>query len=1799
YAVALGDVDGDGDVDVAVGNTSEQNVVYLNHDQPFEDVAAAAGVDDSGTGRGVAWGDYDGDGDLDLYLSKDSGANRLFRNNGNGTFADVSAAPMNDGGSGHGAVWGDYDNDGDPDLYLVNVGTTNKLFRNDGSGTFSDVTGTAGVGDTGVGRSVAWADYDGDGDLDLYVVNWGNANKLYQNDGDGTFTDVGGEMADAGNSPGAAWGDYDNDGDLDLYLAKHSVPNRLYQNDGDGTFTDVQVAAGVAHTGNGEGVAWGDYDSDGDLDLYVGVSSAANVLYQNDGDGTFTDASAAPLADTGYAQSVLWGDYDNDGDLDLYVTNFGQANKLFRNDGGTFSDYSAAGGVDDASYGTGTAWGDYDGDGDLDLYLVNNTANRLFENDGNANHWLQVELEGTVSNRDGIGAVVYARTGATRQRRDVDGGSGLYSQSSLPVEFGLGSATLVDSVIVVWSSGSTQVLTDVAVDDAISIRQEGNTFDEVAEAAGLSDARTFGVSWADYDGDGDLDLYLARQSASNKLFSNDDDGTFTEVTGTPLNDGGAGNGVAWGDYDNDGDADLYVVNATGGGGSTNRLLRNDGGGTFVDAGGTTADAGSGRNGVWGDYNNDGDLDLYLVNHNGTNRLYSNDGDGTFTDASAAPVNDGGAGSGAAWGDYDDDGDLDLYLARHSVANKLFSNDGDGTFTEVTAAPLDDAGGGYGPSWADYDRDGDLDLYLANDGTANRLFQNDGGSFTDVAVAAGVDDSGSIVGAAWGDYDNDGHLDLYLSNWGGRNRLFHSDGDGTFTDVGVDEAVNDAGAGEGVAWGDYDGDGDLDLYVGNVVGKNRLFENKGNANHYLQVELEGTESNDSGIGAVVYAVTGTDRRRWDVDGGAGWLSQSSLPAEFGLGGATTVDSLIVDWPSGLRNVRKNVAADQQLTLSEQLAPTVDSVAPAADEFDAPVAANVSATFSEAMSGGTFAGFVVDGSMTGRRSGTFAGAATATLTFDPADDFLPGEEIQVVFTAGSTTGLESSLSRVPLDDPYVWKFTAAAASAPGRFPVERTVGTGLTAVYSVHSSDVDGDGDLDVLGASSDIDDISWFENTAGNGSAWTKRTVAGAFDGARAVHSSDVDGDGDLDILGAASTGDDVAWFENTAGDGSAWTEHTVDGNFNGSTSVYSSDVDGDGDLDVLGAASTGNAVAWFENTAGDGSAWTKHTVDGAFNGAIAVYSSDVDVDGDLDILGAARNDDVVAWFENTAGDGSAWTEHTVEGAFDGVFWVHSSDVDGDGDPDILGAATIDDDVAWFENTAGDGSAWTEHTVAGDFDYAISVIPSDVDGDGDLDILSAAHVADEVAWFENTAGDGSAWTEHAVAGNFESVVSLFSSDVDGDGDLDILGAARDGGTIAWWENRALLAETTVAAGLTGAGTAGAAGELQLFSIGLTGDGATTVSGVTLTLEDLVSATGLVGGDFAELRLYSSADGTLDEGDTQIGTQTTVNVGAATIVTADTPDMPPADVQRFYFVTALLNTAVTDGHAFRVSFAGGGVSTNQGGVGTAVMADDANKVTIDVVADRLAFATQPAPLTAENGAALDFATDPVVEARDQQGNVDLDFVDTVTLTKTGAGTATYVNNSATAVVGVATFTDLAVTYTGSVGDTFTLQADDTAAGGEGDIATLDATSAISVTNGTPAIGEIANQSIDEDGDTGALSFVVGDAETPVASLTVSGASDNLTLVPVANIVFGGADANRTVTVTPVANGVGSATITLTVSDGTLTADEEFVLTVGAVDDVPTISEVANQSIDEDGDTGALSFVVDDAETPVASLTVSGAS
>jgi hypothetical protein len=468
---------------------------------------------------GAAWGDVEGDGDLDLYIPRQTGRSHLWVNRG-GRFSERGKARgvADEGSIGIGAAFADYDNDGDSDLYVVNQGT-NRLYRNDGSGNFTDVAVTAGVDSDTPDASAAWGDFDNDGFLDLYVANWGTRckgtggapewtyypDKLYRNNGDGTFTDHAEWLAREGSTMGAglqaAWLDYDDDSDLDLYLGNDYIgpgkePNFLWRNDGSGAdgewvFTDVSDASGAGVPIHSMGIGVGDYDRD--LDLDVAVSDIGPLAFlRNEGDGTFSQQEAELGLDREWqgpgARVIGWGldfrDLNNDGWEDLYMAAGEldrpsyQPNMLFTSRRGRhFLDHSVPSGLADTGTSRGVAFADYDRDGRVDLLVLNHDGKaRLYRNvTPKRYHWLEIDLVGSDGDRFGCGASVSVELGSAALRRDVFCGSTSAASGNDPVlHFGLGRASRVSRLTVEWPSGRTQTRSELAADRLIRISEPEN-----------------------------------------------------------------------------------------------------------------------------------------------------------------------------------------------------------------------------------------------------------------------------------------------------------------------------------------------------------------------------------------------------------------------------------------------------------------------------------------------------------------------------------------------------------------------------------------------------------------------------------------------------------------------------------------------------------------------------------------------------------------------------------------------------------------------------------------------------------------------------------------------------------------------------------------------------------------------------------------------------------------------------------------------------------------------------------------------------------------------------------------------------------------------------------------------------------------------------------------------------------------------------------------------------------------------------------------------------------------------------
>ncbi len=795
------DYNDDGWLDLFVCNGYNQpNVLYRNlKNGTFDDVTAQVGLIDFRWSHSAHWLDFDNDGQFEVCVENKLG-NQLFRKTERDSFINITdsfsflTTP--------GLVWADFNNDGLVDVYICrsdeNVAKAgsppNQLFKNLGNGQFKEIAAQAGVAGEGDSQSANWIDFDNDGWLDLHVVD-GNrqSNHLYQNHGDETFHDIIEQTGIAEHDGRAHWDDFNHDGWLDVLIADDNQA-RLYKNHGAGKFTDITAITGIIFPTNTSLLAnWVDFDNDGDLDLFflasVDFYNSKPALYHNNGDETFTDVThEVGLNILTNAYRSIWGDYDNDGDPDLYLPSKG-SNILYRNDGNEnnwIKIHLIPQASNRAALGTRVT-------------VVSGSLHQTKEV-GIGQSWKSYAnplLFGLGTNTKIDSIIVRWPTGMVQDTTNIavnrevmihEMNPPLFSDVSIASGIGLDTAKSTGAAFVDFDHDGWL---DLLVGRQPPRLYRNNGAEKFVRSSSLDyNVCTFGIGYGDFNNDGHEDLYLSNAIYTpNLLLKNRGDGTFTDITARAGVGGGAicSGDLVLGDFNNDGHLDIYVGNE-----GANVLYFNQGNFRFIDV---TSQAGVGdtliSNCTAADYDNDGDLDIYVANNRGgydeypikdnwPNRLYRNNSDGTFTDVAAeSGVRDERNSKGCCFGDYDNDGDLDLYVGNDGSPNKLYRNNGDGTFTDVTfQAGVAEPMGTHGVVFADFDNDGWLDIYAAggsyiperhhaciHQNHPDAIYHNNGdGTFTEITPAAGVNPNNPLTsGVTAGDYDSDGDLDIFLAN----------------------------------------------------------------------------------------------------------------------------------------------------------------------------------------------------------------------------------------------------------------------------------------------------------------------------------------------------------------------------------------------------------------------------------------------------------------------------------------------------------------------------------------------------------------------------------------------------------------------------------------------------------------------------------------------------------------------------------------------------------------------------------------------------------------------------------------------------------------------------------------------------------------------------------------------------------------------------------------------------------------------------------------------------------------------------
>jgi predicted nucleotidyltransferase len=883
------------------------------------------GVDNSS----VAWGDYDNDGDLDILLTG-NGISKIYKNNGNNSFIEQTGIKLT-GVDYSSVAWGDYDNDGYLDILLTGyVSYSNyisKIYKNNGNNTFTMQTG---ISLTGVyNGSVAWGDYDKDGDLDILLngrIDSGCISKIYKNNGNNTFSEQNGIALTGVFGGSVAWGDYDNDGDLDILLTGNSVSSnyisKIYNNNGNNTFTEQ---TGISLTGVYDGsVAWGDYDNDGDLDILltgkVGTYSFISKIYRNNGDNTFTEQTGISLTGVGYG-SVAWGDYNNDGYLDILLTGYPDntyvISKIYKNNGNnTFSAQTEISlkGVDNSS----VAWGDYDNDGDLDILLTGDYVSKIYKNESAIKNTLPASpnnLKHTISNNNVTFSWDKATDNETPQnglsynlyvKRVSDGSLAMSPMSDLTngfrriVQLGNKNQVLTYTVQNIEYGEYEWYIQSVDNCFSGSVFSKGQNFKTAVPiaptdlAANATSKGEVNLTWVD-NSKGETGYVVERSIGNNQNFSpidtlnssitnytdkgfspgtlyfyrvkalyneisseysNEADAIIIFTEQTEISFPGVDNGsVAWGDYDNDGDLDI-LLNGQSIFGVISKIFKNNGNNTFTEQTGISLPGVNGGSAAWSDYDNDGDLDI-LLNGSFIAKIYKNNGNNTFIEQTGISLT-GVFNSSVAWGDYDNDGDLDILLTGStggSYISLIYKNNGNNTFTEQTGISLTGVREG-SVAWGDYDNDGYLDILLTGftgfsyiskiykNNSNNTFTEQTGNSLTGVYNSS----------VAWGDYDNDGDLDILLTgynySYGLISEIHRNNGNNTFTEqTQISLPMVRYGS---VAWGDYDNDGDLDILLTGATsadGSNKIskiYKNNGNNTFTEQTEISLSGVSDGSV-----------------------------------------------------------------------------------------------------------------------------------------------------------------------------------------------------------------------------------------------------------------------------------------------------------------------------------------------------------------------------------------------------------------------------------------------------------------------------------------------------------------------------------------------------------------------------------------------------------------------------------------------------------------------------------------------------------------------------------------------------------------------------------------------------------------------------------------------------------------------------------------------------------------------------------------------------------------------------------------
>ncbi len=764
-----------------------------------------------------------------------------------------------------------------------------------------------------------------------------------------------------------------------------------------------------------------------------------------------------------------------------------------------------------------------------------------------------------------------------------------------------------------------------------------------------------------------------------------------------------------------------------------------------------------------DIDGDGDLDIVRTGVNNRTSWLENDGTANPSSWSNNLIGTTTNGKDVFVDDMDGDGDFDVVVAHTNII-VWYENNGDGSSWNATNIDTG-ANSAQAVQLADLDGDGDLDVVHTSRANSEIAWHEntngDGSNWTENSLwsAAPLDGESEIAIA---DIDGDGDLDIVaLDNGMNRSRnvylLQNDNGDASsFTAVTV--ALGNTGGSNSVAVqvADMDGDGDIDIVTACSVTDSIFWhENDGEANPSFTTSTIATTA-DGAYGIYVGDL--------DLDGDLDIVSASKDD--------DTIAWYENDGASNPSWTASDIATDVDIAYDVHLA-DIDS------DGDLDIVSGSSSSsgvdwYESNAADINVQNQAIAGTDYTSSSGTVtisAGDTTATFTVPVLADSSPENNEAATLTLSNPTNatISDATGTLTITDDDSISFTASDIS------------TSADGAKDVKIADLDGDGDLDIISASREDDKIAWYENDGAANPTFTGATIATSADGARDVHVADLDNDGDLDIVSASAFDNKIAWYENDGAADPSWTAADIDTNANGASDVHVADLDGDGDLDIISASNSDDTIAWYENDGAANPSWTAANIDTNANGAWHVHVGDMDGDGDLDIVSASRLDDRISWYENDGAANPSWTKANIATNVDSARSVHLGDMDGDGDLDIVSASRDDDTIAWYENDGAADPSWTAANIVTNANGAVDVHLSDMDGDGDLDIIAACNDGNTIAWYENDGAADPSWTAANIDTNASSARDVDVADIDGDGDLDIVAATFTNDTIAWYEN----------------------------------------------------------------------------------------------------------------------------------------------------------------------------------------------------------------------------------------------------------------------------------------------------------------------------------------------------------------------------------------------------------------------------------